>query len=410
MPNELIIEEPIIETTTDRFNFGQYGFHSADSSKSAPDSIVGYLNKAYDAFLTEQRLDAKGLKDRISRLRAEIDIEKAQLNDKLAERSSTKMSKEDKEKEIENLELEIIDIREGDAEPGSTSNFIIGAFITFLLTLYLFVFYSSSGYSAFYGVKPGSIGIINPNVFAEATNKGGGVIALIILFPVIFLGLGFLIHESIETNKKLVQDKKPRKFAIIITLLFITLIADAFIGYKISQGLHNIEFNARLTNEIWKTSMAFYDINFYLVLILGFVVYVIWGFLLNYVLSHPYLKTDSERVKLQVQNINNKISERRNELSIIITLIHTLESAINTISTKIQNKENDIIGFQNGFIPINVDTLRGCIGEFMGGWQGFTLGYHSQPLATELNSDAINRQNIWLENKISQLKSLNRHE
>ena len=64
-------------------------------------------------------------------------------------------------------------------------------------------------------------------------------------------------------------EKKPRKFGLILTLLFITLIADAFIGYKISYGIHNNEFNAGLTNEQWKFDMIFSDINFYLVAYFG---------------------------------------------------------------------------------------------------------------------------------------------
>ena len=144
----------------------------------------------------------------------------------------------------------------------------------------------------------------------------------------IFLGLGFLIHDSLEKNEKLAKEKKPKQFGLILLLLTITFIADAFIVYKISEGVHTNDFNAGRTDELWKFNMIFSDINFYLVLILGFVVYVIWGFLLHYVLSHPYLKTESEKVKLMIENVNNKIAEKRKELSDIIAKIHKLESDI----------------------------------------------------------------------------------
>lgn len=267
-------EEKMNFGDSEKITYTQLGFRSAQKSQSAPDAIEGYLEIVYDKFLEEQKLDEQGLKDRISKLKAEVQQEKARKQDAIAEINANKRNKEDKEKEIEELELEKIDIRNGEGETADTTPFIIGAFITLLLTLYLFVFYSSSGYSAFYGIKPGSLGFINPNVFADATNKGGGVIALIILFPVIFLGLGFLIHDSLEKNKKLDDENKPKQYGVIITLLLITLIADAFIGYKISEGVHNNEFNAGRTDELWKFNMIFSDINFYLVLILGFVVYV----------------------------------------------------------------------------------------------------------------------------------------
>lgn len=400
-------EEKMNIGDSEKITYTQLGFRSAQKSQSAPDAIEGYLEIVYDKFLEEQKLDEQGLKDRISKLKAEVQQEKARKQDAIAEIYANKRNKEDKEKEIEELELEKIDIRNGEGETADTTPFIIGAFITLLLTLYLFVFYSSSGYSAFYGIKPGSLGFINPNVFADATNKGGGVIALIILFPVIFLGLGFLIHDSLEKNKKLADDNKPKQYGVIITLLLITLIADAFIGYKISEGVHNNEFSAARTDKLWKFNMIFSDINFYLVLILGFVVYVIWGFLLNYVLSHPYLKTESEKIKLMVENINNRITEKRKELSDIIAKIHKLESELVTIDNKVEEKQKDIIGYENGVIPINIASLRGSIGEFMGGWQNYTHGNSSATKATNLIENSIKNQNAWLQKKLESIKTEN---
>ena len=407
MTDENKIEQSNTNDEKGKITYTQYGFRSAQKSQSNHEAVEGYLNNVYDKFLEEQKLDEQGLKARISKLKAEVHQEKTKKNDATAEISSNKRHKEDKEKDLEELELEKIEIRNGDGELGDTSSFIIGAFITFLLTLYLFVFYSSSGYSAFYGIKPGSLGFINPNVFADAQNKGGGVIALIILFPVIFLGLGFLIHNSLETNKKLISKGEPKSYVLIISLLIITLIADIFIGYKISQGVHTNEFNAGLTNDTWKFKMIFEDINFYLVLVLGFVVYVIWGFLLNYVLSHSYLKTESEKVKLMIENINGKITEKRNELTEIISKIHRLESDIINSDNKIQEKEKDILGYEAGDIPINISSLKGSVGEFMGGWQNYTHGNFYKEEALKLNNDAIKAQSAWLENKIQNLNSDN---
>lgn len=390
-----------------KITYQQYGFRSAQKSQSNPGGLDGYLDNVYEKFLAEQKLDEQGLKDRISKLRAECQQERSKKNDANAEISSKKRLKQDKEKEIEDLEIEKIEIRNGDAELGDTSSFVIGAFITLLLTMYLFVFYSSSGYSAFYGIKQGSLGFINPDVFSDATNKDGGVMALIVLFPVIFLGLGFLIHNSLEVNKKLISQGKPKSYVLIGSLLSITLLADIFIGYKISFGVHNNEFNSGLTTETWKFKMIFSDINFYLVLVLGFVVYVVWGFLLNFVLSHSYLKTESEKVKLLLENINSKINEKRNDLSDIITKIHRLESEIINCDNKIQEKEIDIIGYENGVTPINISSLKGSIGEFMAGWQNYTHGNSYPEKALLLNNEAIKAQTNWLTNKIQNLNSDN---
>jgi hypothetical protein len=396
-----------IETinVNEKISYSQYGFKSAQKSQSKPEAVKGYLDKVYDTFLEEEKLDELGLRNRISKLRAETQQEKEKKNDASAELSTKKRSKEDKEKEIEELELEKIDIRNGDGELGDTPSFIISAFIAVLLTMYLFVFYSSSGYSAFFGVKKGSLGFINPTIFSDAQNQGGGVIALIVLFPVIFLSLGFLIHNSIEINKKLESEGKSKKYVLITSLLVITFIADVFIGYKISEGVHANDFNAGLTNDVWNFKMIFIDINFYLVLILGFVVYVVWGFLLNYVLSHPYMKTESEKIKLLIENIGNRIIERRAEISTISAEIYRLDSAILNSENIIQDKTKDINGYENGDIPVNVSSLKASIGEFIGGWQNYTHGNFNKKEATGLIEEALKFQDIWINTKLEQLKS-----
>lgn len=391
------------QNTDDYITYTLLGFRSAQKSQSKPEAISGYLEIVYDRYLEEQKLDSQGLKDRISKLQAEVLQESANKQEIIAKVNSEKRNKSELEKGIEELELERIDIKNGESETEDTIPFVIGTFITLLLTLYLFVFYSSSGYSAFYGIKQGSLGFINPNVFADARNSGGGVIALVILFPAIFLGLGFLIHNSIEKNKIHVSKNEKKEYLVISLLLAITFIADAFIGYKISQGVHTNEFAAGETDELWRFEMIYTDINFYLVLILGFVVYVIWGLLLNYVLSHPYLKTENEKVKLLLTNSANRISEKRNELSEIVSRIHKLESDLVVVDTKIEQKRADIIGYENGVIPINVSALKGSIGEFMGGWQNYTYGNVRKEVAVNLIESAINLQNSWLDKKIESL-------
>ena len=346
------------------------------------------------------KLDAKGIKSRIEKLRAEVLQSRAKKNETQAEITTYEGLKQEKSKLIEDLELERIDIRNGDGETGDTIPFVIGTFITILLTFYLFTFYSSSGYAALYGVKEGKISWIS-NPFAEIS---GGSIAIVILFPVIFLGLGFLIHDALEKNKKLAAQKKPKKFLTIGLLLFITLIADAFIGYKISQGVHNNEFNAGLTEEQWHFKMIFTDINFYIVLLLGFVVYVIWGFLLNFVLSHPFVKTDNEKIKILLENIDKKIEERRAELTEIIARINSLSNLLMTLDDEISGKQNDIIGYENGVIPVSIPSLKAAVGEFMGGWGAYTHGFFGSK-AHDILKETEQAKEEWQENKILNIKT-----
>ncbi|EKT4510130.1 hypothetical protein AAIP42_001842, partial [Flavobacterium psychrophilum] len=119
----------------EKLNFNQYGFKSASKVLSNSDSLEGFLDNVYDSFLNEQKIDEQGLKDRISKLKAEVQQERVSKNDSIAEISSSKRQKEDKEKEIEELEIEKIEIKNDGGETSDTMPFVIGAFITLLLTM-----------------------------------------------------------------------------------------------------------------------------------------------------------------------------------------------------------------------------------------------------------------------------------
>ena len=89
----------------------------------------------------------------------------------------------------------------------------------------------------------------------------------------------------------------------------------------------------------------------------------------------------------------------------MLSKINKFESDIITCESKIEQKQKDLIGFENGDTPINISSLKGSIGEFMGGWQSYTHGRFDAEDATSLNNDAIKAQNIWLTNKIQNLNS-----
>lgn len=383
--------DTVVDNEISYFHFGKLAAKTTNSNSQLLESS---LDNIYDRFLNDQQLTGEGIKNRISKLRAEVTQKRNHRIQANSEIQSQEQFKEDREKRIEELEIERIKIKDGEGPSVDYVPFIIGAFITILLTLYLFVFYSSSGYSAFYGVKQGSLGFINPNVFADAKTKGGGVIALIILFPVIFLGLGFLIHDAIE----------KKKYVFITLLLVFTLIVDSIIGYKISQAIHTNEFNAGLTNEQWQFKMIYTDMNFYLVLALGFVVYVIWGYLLHYVLNKNKELQPDKALELRIENINRKVSEHRQALAEIVSKINSLKAQIETLENEISEKEKDIIGYENGVVPVNTSMLKASIGDFMNGWFAYTTMMYPKN-ANKRNQEATEKQNLWLNKKLESLSS-----
>lgn len=386
------------------------GFNAASKSSSHLSAVEGILDTVYNSFLKTQQLDEEGKKKRITQLKKENEQEMNKQNDIIAAIESKNNWMEEKREKIQELELERIELRKGDSDIDSTSEvppFIIASFITLLLTLYLFLFYSSTGFSVFYGIENGMDGFINSDVFSMAKDRGMGALIFVILFPVVFLAVGFALHTVLEKNKKLKKQKKRPKYLGIVMIFLITLIADSIIGYKISEGVHNNAVNMGLVRKTWKFEMIYSDINFYLVLILGFVVYVIWGVLLNYVLSHPYLKSYSEKTKLLLENLEERIQTQKSDLKQIVDAIHQLEGKLKNTETKIAYNRSLIHDYEADVIPVDTALLSSAVSKFMMGWQTFTTNAWGNTAQTRKHiEDALKTQENWLNTKINSLKSL----
>ncbi|MEI6949936.1 hypothetical protein V9K67_22305 [Paraflavisolibacter sp. H34] len=364
--------------SSENITYEQFGKEAAKDASSNSVQLKNYLEILY-LRIVERASEDKGT----------IAKKIGQLKDNLLAENNTKKRLDAENKthrsEIEDLKGQIQKIEAGKGIPDYLS-FVIASFITVLLSFYLWTFYAASGYAALNGVKPGTHGFAGVfSALSAAFNKGGFVVVLTVLFPTIFLSLGFLIHDAIE----------KKKYFFIAVLLLFTFCLDAIIGYKISENIHLNAYNAGATETTWQFNMVYADLNFYLVLASGFVCYVMWGVLLNYTLNKwKEIQPDS-----MVVRVKNKIKE----LSI---LIDENEGKLLICDNNIKRVSKDIEDFENGKVIVNVPALKANVGEFMGGWSAFTNMMYNESAETLL-SEADGKKEEWLAIKISQLESLN---
>lgn len=388
------INETLLNTTDRQAIYEQYGKTAARNMEANADSLESSLDNVYDRFLTEQRLDAAGIKSRINRIREEI-LQVKSHNEKLANEvviaNRNGISIENK---IEELELGKIKLTEGNNTDTDYMPFVISILLTLFLTLYLFVFYSSAAYSVFYGIKKGSTVFLNPDVFGDASEKGGGALSLVLLFPVIFLGMGYLINDAIE----------KKKIIAISLLAGVTLSADFMIGYKIAEGIYENNLDLVSNKPAWNNFTIFTDMNFYLVLVLGFVVYIIWGFLLHIVLTKNREMQPDKAMELKKDSFNNKIATQHTLLDENTTIGNTAKENISKNNNLLIEKQNDITSYENGGIPINSSLFKASVGDFMMGWYAYINLMFIQD-STQRSLDAKIKQQLWINIKLETLKT-----
>lgn len=255
-------------------------------------------------------------------------------------------------------------------EPGSKLSFYIGLVIILFLTVYLFVFYSSASYSAFFKqFEITDVGVANSifdaNALTKAWQDGFTELVLILTIPFVFLGLGFLIHKFQETKKVINYFKA---FAFIgITFLF-----DVILAYGITQKIYNIEKGGSFAEmPDFSPSIAIHNIDFWTIIFSGFIVYIIWGFVFDFIME-AYIKLD--KVNLTINRIQDKIAKSKTECKQLKSEIQEINVEIDKYKAEIEEKKLELE--KTVFKP---ETLKLEINNFYSGWIQFLSGLNVDP-------------------------------
>ncbi len=239
------------------------------------------------------------------------------------------------------------------------ASFYIGTIILLFLTLYLFTFYSSASYSAFFKeFTLNQIGVANSIFDAQALSKAvkDGVMELVLILtiPFVFLGLGYLIH-------KLQESKGLMKFVKIATLVVVTFIFDAILAYEITEKIYNIKKENSFGDvPEYSIGTALSSINFWLIIFAGFIVYLIWGFVFDFVLE-AFGKIDKVKVAIkekdrQIEDANKQVEEygldidkMRHQIDYAKTKVKTLNETINSVIIP-REFEQEVYSFMAGWL------------------------------------------------------------
>jgi hypothetical protein len=302
------------------------------------------------------------------------------------------------ESKIEHLKEELANVKKHPetvtADPAIKASLIIGIVILLFLTIYLLIFYSSATYSAFFkDFTLNNIGvassIFDPNAIGKATTDGFAELALILTIPFVFLGLGYLIN-------KFQEQKGFGKIIKVGSLILITFLFDTILAYGITEKIYNItKENSFDEIPAYSLKMAAFDVHFWTIIFAGFIVYIIWGFVFDFVMD-SYAKID--KVKVEIDQLKLKIADSKIECKNFKQNIQIHNGNLLSNTAEIEKEKRIIDGV---IVPITDVKLE--IMNFQTGWLNFlhNIGY-TNPTPTEVqeavtsfvrNADSENRNN-----------------
>jgi len=348
----------------DKITYRDYGFTQASALRGNLPGLKVCLQKLYYNFRQDVQQDFDKQEELKKPYR--IKIEEYKGNNVSLRQKIDKAIAEDipkAKKKIETLKEELSYIRKnpheiiGDDAAGK-AGFYIGLTILAFLTIYLFVFYSSATYSAFFKeFTLNEIGlassIFDPKAFTIAWRDGFTELLLLLTIPFVFLGLGYLIH-------KFQEQKDMKKYGKIALLILVTFVFDAILAYEITEKIYNIKKENSFENvPDYSFKLAFQSISFWLIIFAGFIVYLIWGFVFDFVME-AYAKLDK---------VNVALKEKQKEIKDAEQALKDTEVLVDKMNHTIAENEKEINKLykvlEGTIVPRDFEQ---DIYQFMGGW------------------------------------------
>lgn len=334
----------------ERVNLSDYGYEKSGNVKGDPKIYLSYLKRIMNGDLVAEDYNGVSEEEKIEKRH---DITMLEKQERDIEKANKKFEKEilEKKKKIEEYNQKLLDLKEkNDEEPELAKNqtfspfkFSINLFILVMLTGYLFFFYVSAAYKALYtdfeaiadkiaqGIGTGSI-MPGPYELNEAISYN----FLLFLVPFIFYAFGWAFHVILDMSHKV-------KYIFMGLLIGVTFTVDFLLAMIIHNNTETAKEMMGLSTVSWGSSSTFY-----IILFLGFLVYIIWSILLDSLLREwdkgqiprnikkiiKHLKRDVlnlEEKKTSNANISEKIHQLREDISTV--MYGNLQKYIDQFST-----------------------------------------------------------------------------
>ena len=361
-------ESPITEMNSEVKDFQTQGFVDAGKVEGSPAAfgialenfystvILNSDLKEHDKILKETEIEAnkKSIKEK-------IDIHKNEIK-KISEKYLPETEDELIKTENQYADFKINPEKYVKHDKDKFMLWIYGI-ISIGLAVFLFIFYSSVIYSAlFRDIKIDKYTLFNsifyPQSLEDAFAKGFTSFIVVLFAPFIPLGLGIIMEHMKSKRNESKFKYWPLVFGFVIFLM------DALLAFHISERIYNSKaINTYGNVQPYTLIDAILDANFWMIIFLGFVVYLIFGKLFS-------LYNEERKNKNAFLNFENMLTEK----------IENLKTKISNYKIEILNLEKEINALQlqsadslkiTNKVFFSVHEIRKIMSEYALGWMKF---------------------------------------
>jgi hypothetical protein len=223
-----------------------------------------------------------------------------------------------------------------DVDKKPKAQFYLGLIVLIPITFYLLVFYISASYSAFFktfNTNQFTNAIFDANALTKAIEDGWLEGVFVATIPFAFMGLGYLIHMF-------QKHKNWLSYVKIATLFIVTFIFDAILAYQIEKKIFDIE--KTLNSPEFNVPIAFTKAEFWGIIFAGFVVYIIWGLVFDFIMKEY---DNFDKIKTFIRSRREDIKNCEQEIISQTEKLNPIKEDISGIEGKINDLQRTIDGF-----------------------------------------------------------------
>lgn len=363
-----------------KFTFFESGYGSSKQAEGNHLVFRACLEDVYMDFKGKCREDRKLQNELNAPYINEKGRQQTELKKKMTAKGLIEESINNQEKKITTFKNDIVEVKRDpekyglDADKKPKAQFYLGLIVLIPITFYLLVFYMSASFSAFFknfDTNELSSAIFDGKALTKAIEGGWLEGVFIATIPFAFMGLGYLIHMFLK-------HKSWTTYLKIFTLYAVTFIFDAILAYQIEKKIYDIERTP--DSPQFNLEIAFSSVEFWGIIFAGFVVYIIWGLVFDFIMKEY---DNFDKIKSFIKSKKEDIINCENNIKKQIEKLNPIKEVISEIEGKIIDLQRTI----DGFIFSNKRYLTYHT-EYVKGWF----------LAITDNFDALKRRNELLNN------------
>ena len=324
-----------------RITYYQTGYGASKKASGEPSTLRIGLHNLYNSF---ENLCRKQLNEQQLLKQPYVEQQERERTD-LKKRETARTIYAEQIKSIDSAidlhKFEMVDVKGDPAKYGIDSDkrpkaqFYIGLFLLLPITIYLFVFYISASYSAFFRdfeTDTLSAAIFDADALGKAINDGWLEAVFVGTIPFVFMGLGYLVHMFLKI-------KGWGGYVKVAALFILTFIFDVILAYLIDKKI--FLYDATL-GQTFTPNDAVQSVNFWGIIFAGFVVYIIWGLVFDFVMKeHENVDKIKGFIRNKKESIKNAIVKRKD----LRTQVETVQQEITAINGRISELQSKIDGF-----------------------------------------------------------------